>query len=91
MTEHRIPKKILNSKSEKKRKAEIKKGITGCHAEGKKEGETWEEIQEELGKTEIDTGAWLLGDPHESENLEGRIKGEKGCSVLHCAVHLATV
>jgi predicted transcriptional regulator len=53
----------------------------------KKEGETWEEIEEELGKTEIDTEALCLGDPHESGN-EGE-KEEKGCSVLHCSLHIA--
>jgi hypothetical protein len=74
MTEHGIPKKILNSKSEQKRKAEIKRGITvyvmqkeGRRSMGGNSGGAWEDR---------DTEALLLGDPHESGNDEGRKKRE---------------
>jgi hypothetical protein len=72
MTERRIQKKILNSKSKQKRKAEIKRGITGYVMQ--KEG------RRNMGGNS--GGAWEDRDryryPHENGNVEGRRKRGEG-------------
>jgi hypothetical protein len=46
-------------------------------------------LRRSFGKTEGDTEAWLLDEPHESGNVEGEEIQENGCSVLHWALRLA--